>query len=388
MKKELNNLNAHGLLEFAIEISKHDDRIDRCKKHEGRTIAFVTLCAVLSGFRDWEEIGEYGKCKKSLLEEYLGPLDSMPSHDTISRFFSLLKPESFEGVYREWISEVFSLRSSSKKDGEHRDQIAIDGKEMCGARENSPVRIVSAYAVKSGISLGQKKVGEKTNEIPAVQELVAELDISDCIVTADAMHCQKKTCKAIIEAGGDFFLFAKGNQETLQEAVKEAVDVAMAHPRNNNDRYETTDKPEGRDWCIRQCIAVGEPLYLGRLHKEWPEVQSFGIIISERPGQKEVIREERYFITSLKMNAKLFLQTARDHWAVENGLHWRLDVDFQEDKSRKKRNAALNFSLVNKMAMAILSFDRKKEPLRRKRQRAALKDEYLKELLGNLEEIL
>ena len=321
-------MSTHGLLDFAIEISKHDDRIDRCKKHEGRTIAFVTLCAVLSGFRGWEEIGEYGKCKQSLMEEYLGPLDSMPSHDTISRFFSLLKPESFEGVYRQWISEVFRLRSSPKKDGEHRDQIAIDGKEMCGARENSPVRIVSAYAVKSGISLGQKKVGEKTNEIPAVQALVAELDISDCIVTADAMHCQKKTCKAIIEAEGDYFLFAKGNQESLQEAVKEAVDVAMTHPRNNNDRYKTTDKPDGRDWCVRQCIAVGEPLYLGRLHKEWPGVQSFGIIISERPGEKEVIREERYFITSLKMDAKLFLHTARDHWAVENGLHWRLDVDF------------------------------------------------------------
>lgn len=388
MDKELFGSGPHGLLDFAIEISKHDNRIDRCKKHDGRTIAFVTLCAVLSGFRGWEEIGEYGKCKQSLMEEYLGPLDGMPSHDTISRFFSLLKPESFEGVYREWILEIFRLRSSPPKDGGYRDQIAVDGKEMCGARDDSPVRMVSAYAVKSGISLGQKKVEEKTNEIPALQELVAELDVSDCIVTADAMHCQKKTCKAIIEGGGNFFLFAKGNQEKLKQAVKEAVEVAMAHPRNNNDRYKTIDKPDGKGWWIRQCIAVGEPLYLGRLHKEWPELHSFGIIISERPGEKEVIREERYFITSLKMNAELFLQTARNHWAVENGLHWRLDVDFQEDKSRKKKNAAINFSLINKMAMAILSFDKKKEPLRRKRQRAALKEEYLKQLLGKLEEIL
>ena len=122
MDKELVGSVAHGLLDFAIEISKHDDRIDRCKKHEGRTIAFVTLCAVLSGFRGWEEIGEYGKCKQSLMEEYLGPLDGMPSHDTISRFFSLLKPESFEGVYREWILEIFRLRSSPPKDGGYRDQ--------------------------------------------------------------------------------------------------------------------------------------------------------------------------------------------------------------------------------------------------------------------------
>lgn len=219
---------------------------------------------------------------------------------------------------------------------------------MCGAREDSPVRIVSAYAVKSGISLGQKKVEEKTNEIPALQELVAELDVSDCIVTADAMHCQKKTCKAIIEGGGNFFLFAKGNQEKLQQAVKEAVEVAVAHPRNNNDRYKTIDKPDGKDWWIRQRIAVGEPLYLGRLHKEWPELHSFGIIISERPGEKEVIREERYFITSLKMtpNCSFKRQETTGQWRTDyiGGWMWT----FKKISRERKKMLQSTFPLLIK----------------------------------------
>lgn len=388
MKKELSRLGLPAFLDFATEISQHDKRIDRCKKHDGRTIVFITLCAVLSGFRGWEEIADYAKYKRSFLEEYLGPLESLPSHDTISRFFALLKPESFEGVYREWMSELFCLRSAPKPADGHKDQLAIDGKEMCGARTDSPVRMVSAYAVEAGISLGQSQVAEKSNEIPAVQGLVDELDIKDCIITADAMHCQKKTCEAIIRGGGDFFLFAKGNQEQLRAAVAEAVETAKAHPRNNNDRYSMIDHPDRKDWCSRQCIAVGEPLYLGKLHREWPWIKSFGVIISERPAEEGVTREERYFITSLDMDAKLFLKTARNHWGVENGLHWRLDVDFQEDKSRKKKNAAVNFSLINKMAIAILSLDQKKQPLKRKRQRAALSEEYLRDLLGRMKETL
>lgn len=236
-------------MEFSEEISKHDLRIERCKRHEGRTIAFIT--AVLSGFRDCEEISEYGKFKKSLMEEYLSLLDGIPSDDTFRRFFSVIR-----------------------------------------------------------------------------------------------------------------------------------------HPRNNNDRCTLMDRPNGTNWVVRQCVTVGEALYLGKLHREWPWIKSFEVVVSERAKDGGSVREERYFITSLKMDAKLFLKTSRRHWGIENGLHWRLDMDFQEDKSRKRENAALNFSIINKMAISVLNCDKKKEPMVRKRQRAALNDEYLKSLLKNLETVL
>ena len=387
MKKCYKTLKQPDLLMFATEIARHDTRIERCKRHEGRTIAFIVLCAVICGYRTWDEIYEYGKCKKYLMEEYLGPLESVPSADTIGRFFALIKPESFEGVYREWMAEIFRLRKSSKGEKPDREVIAVDGKEICGAAaaEGSPVRVVSAFAVKSGISLGQRVVGEKSNEIPAAQKLVSEIDIRGDIVTADALHCQKDTCKAIVEAGADFFLFVKGNQKSLMKAVADGVDTAL----NSRGRTPTADKKKsyggkaGRNFCVRTCIAISDLSLIEPLRREWPWIKSFGMITLEKEEDGELAREDRYFISSMHADAGLFMKTAREHWGVENGLHWRLDVDFQEDASRKRKNAATNFSVVSKMAIAILGTDQKKEPMRRKRQRASLDDDYLRQLIDN-----
>lgn len=380
-------MECKDLVSFATEVGNHDTRIDRCKLHEGRTIVFITLCAVLCGWRTWDEICEYGKYKKALMEEYLGKLDSTPSADTISRFFALIKPESFEGVYREWMAEIFRLRKSPKDEKPNREVIAIDGKEICGAAsaEGSPVRVVSAYAVESGLSLGQEIVGEKTNEIPALRNLVGELDIKGSIVTADALHCQKDTCEAIVEAGADFFLFAKGNQKFLMNAIANAVDTV-----SNNRGYALSAQKaksyggkSGRGFSVRTCVAISDLSLIEAFRKEWPWIKSFGVVILEKDVAGELVREDRYFISSLKADASLFLKTAREHWGVENGLHWRLDVDFLEDASRKRKNAATNFSIVNKMAMAILGANSDKIPLRRKRQRASMSDDYLRQMIDN-----
>lgn len=375
------------LLDFACEIAKHDTRIERCRIHEGRTIAFIALCAVLSGYRTWDEIHVYAECRKPLMEEYLGELESVPSADTFNRFFSLLRPESFEGVYREWIRDVFRLRSVREGKVSSGEVIAVDGKELRGASSagGAPLRMVSAYAVDAGLSLGQVEVGEKSNEIPAVQELVSELDIKGCTVTADAMHCQRKTCEAIVDNGGDFFLFVKENQKSLLQTVKRSVSDAMSHPRNNNEAYGHFDERRKSNAVYRECVAVGEKYYLGSLLKKWPYVKSFGVVISERAENGRMVKEERYFITSLKMDAGRFLEISRKHWGVENGLHRRLDVDFMEDSSRKRKNAAINFSLVNKIAMAVLGMETsKKEAWVRKKQRAALDDGYMRKLLSFL----
>jgi len=285
------------------------------------------------------------------------------------------------------MAEIFRLRKSPKGEKPDREVIAIDGKEICGAAaaEGSPVRVVSAYAVTSGISLGQSIVGEKTNEIPALRDLVGEIDIKGNIVTADALHCHKDTCEAIIKAGADFFLFVKGNQKFLMQAVADAVDTALnckGYTRPLQSAKNYGNKP-GKGFAVRTCVAVSDLALIGKFHMEWPWIKSFGMITLERVVDGELVREDRYFISSLNADANLFLKTAREHWGVENGLHWRLDVDFQEDASRKRKNAATNFSVVNKMAIAILNADKKKEPMRRKRQRASLSDDYLRQLIDN-----
>lgn len=387
MKTGKKEITTPELLDFACEIAKHDTRIERCRIHEGRTIAFIALCAVLSGYRTWDEIHVYAECRKPLMEEYLGELESVPSADTFNRFFSLLRPESFEGVYREWIRDVFRLRAVREGKVSSGEIIAVDGKELRGASSASgtPLRMVSAYAVNAGLSLGQVEVGEKSNEIPAVQELVSELDIKGCTVTADAMHCQRKTCKAIVDNGGDFFLFVKENQKSLLQKVKRSVSDAMSHPRNNNDACGNLDESRKGNAACRRCVAVGEKYYLGTLLEKWPYVKSFGVIVSERAENGRMVKEERYFITSLKMDARRFVEISRMHWGIENGLHRRLDVDFMEDSSRKRKNAAINFSLVNKIAMTVLGMETsKKEAWVRKKQRAALDDGYMRKLLSIL----
>lgn len=380
MEKESIN-NHDDLLIVSRAIAKHDKRIDRCKKHDATTIVFITLCAVLGGYKTWNEIADYGLYKKALLEQYLGPLDSVPSHDTISRFFSILKPEAFEGEYRKWVGMVFRRH---KSDGDRPDVIAVDGKEIRSASEPGvPVRILSAYSTDWGISLGQEIIGGKTNEIPAMQELVSKLDVKGCLVTADALNCQKKTCQAIIDAKADYLLFAKSNQRKLMEAIEERVNYTMIHPRSNTCKAESMDRTHSRE-IHRKCIVIGEPLYLGSQYKEWTGIKSFGAVINESSEGNET----RYFISSMKMDAEFFLEAARKHWGVENGLHWRLDVDFDEDGTRKKRNAAKNFSIISKMAIAILSMDKSKMPFSRKRMRMAMDDGYFKSMLNKLYENL
>lgn len=369
--------NQEKVLIVSRAIASHDKRIDRCKKHDATTIVFITLCAVLSGYKTWNEIADYGHYKKSLMEQYLGPLDSVPSHDTISRFFSILKPEAFEKEYRDWINMVFNRHKSG--DGKP-DVVAVDGKEIRNASEpGAPIRMLSAFSTDHGISLGQEIIGEKTNEIPAMQELVSKLDVKGCLITADALNCQKKTCQAIIDAGGDYLLFVKSNQRKLMEAIAERVNYTLIHPRNNTCKAESSDYSHSRE-VHRTCVVIGEPRYFGSRYKEWAGIKSFGAVIS---GSAEE-RVTRYFISSMEMDAEFFLEASRRHWGVENGLHWRLDVDFDEDKTRKKKNAAKNFSLISKMAIAILSLDKSKLPFSRKRMRMAMDENYFKSMLNNL----
>ena len=381
MEKEFENIQVSTLLEFVDEVSKHDTRIDRCKVHSARTIVFITFVAILCGYKNWDDIACFGSVRKSFFEEYLGKLDSVPSEDTIRRFFAMVRPESFEGVYRTWLSDVFRLRRSGKS-GE--SIVAIDGKELRSASsaDGSPLRIVSAYAVEDGLSLGQVCVTEKSNEIPAAQQLVEELDISGCIITADAMHCQKKTVEAIVRGKGDYFIFVKGNQEKLRSQIGLCVQEARRHRRQNNDYAEAVEHEHRKKAVTRTCIAVGEQLYLGDMRLEWAGIRSFGVVRSLRYENGRPVTEERAFISSLAMDARRFIDISRMHWGIENGLHWRLDAIFDEDSSRKKRNAEKNVSLLRKLALAMLSMDDTIKKTKKKQMMATLDDGYLHKLLN------
>lgn len=379
IRKSITEASVSNIIDFAIEIEKQDNRIARCQVHSGRTIAFITLCAILCGYRTWNDIADYGKYRKEFIETYVGKMESTPSHDTIARFFNRLSQKKFEGIYRFWIKEALTMRRSPMKENVSKRHIAIDGKELCGAKKDKPIRMVSAYSVQDGISLGQEEIAEKSNEIPAVQKLIEDIDVKGCVVTADAMHCQKKTCRLVIEGGGDFFFFLKSNQGTLLEAVKAAVEPARYRSRNNNDRYEETAHSNRLDWCSRECIVVGEPRALGELYHEWQGIKSFGVIITQTADRDTY---ERYFISSLKMDAKELLNISRNHWGVENGLHRTLDMTFDEDTSKKKENSAVNFSLAVKTAMACLALDTSCKSPKRKMTRAALDPNYLHKLLN------
>lgn len=367
------------LLDVAIEIASHDPRIVRCQIHDARTIVFITLCAVLCGYNTWNDIADYGKYRKAFLEEYLGPLESVPSHDTISRFFMSLSVSGFESVYREWINDVLAMRRRSASLPRKIRQVAIDGKELCGARTYAPVRVVSAFSVEDGVSLGQKRISEKSNEIPAVQELIKELPLSGCVVTADAMHCQKATCEAIKGQGGEFLLFVKDNQKRLSEMLREKVDHIISRPDKGGMSAHLEASDRGTvDQCVRQCMAIGEAGIPEEVKKGWPWIKSFGVVIAETVGKEPF---ERLFISSMKPNAKDLLRVSRGHWAVENNLHRKLDVDFDEDARKKKDTSAVNFSLITKMAMALLAKDKSKTPTKRKMLKAVLNNDYLKYLL-------
>ena len=393
MEKCEKTLKFKDLVMFAEEIAAYDTRKERCQKHAGRTIVFTALCAIICGFREWDSISMFGRKRKALMEEYLGPLESTPSADTIARFFAVVKPECLEGVFRIWMNEIFRLRKMPSDEKPRKEIISIDGKEICGTSslENNPLRIVSAYSSTAGVSLGQETVGEKTNEIPAARKLVECLDVRGTLITAGTLHCQKETCQAVVENGADFFLFVKGNQKFLAQAVQNALDTALNSPcYKPYARYRTQSakKYEGKpdkDFCIRTCVALSDLDLLGDIRKEWPWVKSFGVTSVEKEDKETggIAKEDRYFISSHAADASLFLRTAREHWGVENGLHWRLDVDFKEDDSRKRRNAAINFSLLCKMAMAILGTDKKKRTMKSKRYEALLDENYFRGLLDN-----
>ena len=386
------NAESSKIMQFSLSIEEIDPRIDRCKKHLASNICFLTLAAVFCGAKTWNEIADYGEASDDFFREELDGWESAPSHDTIRRFFMIIPTDKFEHLFRSWVIGVI---------GHYSGVIAFDGKTNHNASETdeeksnrksgykdythkSKLHMITAYATELGFSLGQLRVDDKSNEIPAVQQLIDEVFIPGCTFTADAMHCQKETAKRVLENGGNYFLPVKGNQKELHSWLQQLMDECIKHPRlRRDDRFSMSEQGHGRDER-RTCYSMGDMMYMHRFARQWPGMRTVGCIISERYDSYNhtFSSEYRYFISSLPNNAEMLLKTAREHWNVENNLHWHMDVTFGEDDDRKKNNAAQNFAVIEKMVLAVLKNNELNKPINRKRFRASIDRKYLWQLLN------
>lgn len=369
-------------------IKKHfsplkDPRIKLKTSHKLIDIIVIAICAVICGADAWTQMEEFGKSKLKWFETFLELPKGIPSHNTFGRVFAIISTRLFQSCFQKWIQEVFEIT-----DGQ---VIPIDGKTVRRSHnkksDKSAIHMVHAWASANGVLLGQLKTKEKSNEITAIPELLKLLEVKGCIITIDAMGCQRDIAEAIIEKEADYILAVKGNQEKLEEAIKNTFDEAikkdfedMKHSTN-----QTVDEKHGRTE-VRTCYVLPILYLLGaeEFKNKWKNLTSIILIISERTIDGKTTVEHRFYISSLKKSAKIISSAIRKHWSVENSLHWSLDVAFREDQCRVRiGEAAENFSLLRKIALMYLKNETSlKGGIQTKRLRAGWDSKYLLKVLG------
>lgn len=364
-----------------------DPRREHLREHSFECIFYIAMAAVIGGAESWYEVADFGKMHESFFRSRIKDFKCVPSHDTFNRVFSLLSPSELEKGFRTWIREIC---------GKYRGLVSIDGKEICGAREEKgdgsfeSLRIVSAWASSNGVSLGQEKVSDKSNEIKAIPLLIKALDLEGCIITIDAIACQHEIVSTVIDAKADYLISVKKNQKKLYETIEgwfSDIDIygnnidGRGHIPQTRYRYSITEESSHGRFERRVCQVYNNGL-LSKVLK-WKGVNSVACLTNTKKYIKsgKTTVERRYYITSLPLDSERITETIRSHWSIENNLHWQLDVSFNEDSQKKKKNAAQNFSLLNKIAMTQLKNNKRKASLKGKRKMAGWSDEFLAELL-------
>ncbi len=361
------------ILELALAVPDH--RIDRKKLHLSVDIVFITLAAVICGAETWDDIVRFGESKKEFLQGILLLPEGIPSHDTFNRFFAGLKPGEFEKLFLSWVNELCETIDGV---------VAIDGKTIRGSRKKGPksaIHIVSAFACANNLILGQVKTDQKSNEITAIPELLKALDIEGCTVTIDAMGCQTKIAKSIIDKGANYLLAVKENQKELHANIK---DTFRCVAKENLISHTDLDMGHGRIET-RKCTVTSD---LSELTKSgiWVNLKTLVKIESIRHNKTTGIEstEIRYYISSEAPNPERINNMVRSHWGIENKVHWLLDVAFNEDKSRKRDgNAAENYSTVLRIALNLIKAETTtKSSIKGKRLMAGWDNDYLLKILG------
>jgi predicted transposase YbfD/YdcC len=359
-----------------------DPRIDRSRLHELLDIIAIAICAVVAGADSWDDIEDFGNAKITWLSTFLELPNGIPSHDTFRRLFERLDPDEFQ---KGFLGGIEALHEATE-----RQVVAIDGKclrrSFDRAKGKSALHLVHAWATANHLLLGQVAVDEKSNEITAIPKLLKMLSISGAIVTIDAMGCQKEIARTIRGREADSILALKANHERLFGQVVAFWDRACARLMKGPDIGYHREWSEGHGRTeARRCWATSDLDWLeGR--QEWEGLRSVVLIESERFIGESLSVETRYYLSSLPNDAKLLNQAVRSHWGVENSLHWVLDVTFQEDRSRiKKDNAPENFGLLRRLALCLLKKEcSTKRSIKGKRLRASWDEGYLQRVLcGN-----
>jgi predicted transposase YbfD/YdcC len=303
----------------------------------------------------------------------------VPSHDTFERVFAALDMQTFERCCVAWLREVAGLVGAG--------HIAIDGKTLCGSAgaQQRPLHLVSAWATQANLSLGQVAVDSKSNEITAIPQLLALLDLNGALVTIDAIGCQKTIAKKIVDGGGDYVLVVKGNQEHLLEDIQQTLAQALEGqlPKRVVQTHTTREQGHGRQE-ERSCVVVEHVAGI-RDRREWSQLTTVGMCRRTRTVKGQTSDEICYFIGSRRMAARRYAQALRQHWGIENNLHWQLDVSFHEDASRiENPHGAASLALFRKLALALLKQHPRKDSIARKRKTAALDTEFLAETLAGV----
>lgn len=343
----------------------------------------ISLCAVLSGAEDCEEIAAYGDEKYDFFSQYLNLPNGIPSHDTFNRVLRHLNPKSFSNCLTKWSREIIEELTE-------RYQINIDGKVLKGTgkrgKKTAAICLVSAWAAKEHLSLGQVKVDTKSNEKTAIPQLLEDLDVKDALVSIDAIGCNQAIAAQIISKEGDYLLALKRNQKVLYEEVMDWMTCRKDNCSISFDKYEATDYVAGR--IEQRTVYVCNNLKFIDELQNWKNCRSIIMVNSERcfkNAPDDVSTQTRFYISSALGKAKLFHDFTKGHWSIENNLHWQLDVVFAEDRQRiRKDNGAENFAILRKMALQLITLNKGKQSLKKARKRVAWSQDFLIQILNSI----
>lgn len=359
-----------------------DPRVDRTKDHKLIDILAIAICGVICGAEGWTDIENFGNSKLPWLKTFLELPNGIPSHDTFGRVFSRIDAQQFQLAFSEWVWAVNDMIQGQI--------INLDGKQLRGSKDRvlgkRAIYMVSAWATENELVLGQRKVDEKSNEITAIPELLKLLALSGCIVTIDAIGTQTHIASTIVEEKGDYVLSVKENQGHLYEdiSILFAVDQAQKFKYASLEYAQTTNKDHGRIE-VRECWSTSNPEYLNliRGRQDWMGLQSIAMVVGTRIIEGKETRKVRYYISSLPSHAERLLHIVRQHWSIENDLHWVLDVAMNEDHSRvRKDQAPENFAVLRHMALNLLKHEKTaKGGIHAKQLQAAWKEDYLLKVL-------
>ena len=351
-------------------------------EHRLVDILVIAVCAVIGEAESFEDIADYGRCKRPWLAQFLGLPNGIPSHDTFRRVLMLVDPDAFERSFLGWVRTVFRPEEGAPR------QVAIDGKAVRRSFDRrqgrSPLHLVSAYATEQGLVLAQRAAEEKRGELTVLPELLDGLDLEGCLVSLDALACRPEIAERIVGRGGDYLLALKGNRRKAHAEVKDWFATnAFALGAPLRPCFDAFDESHGR-LVRRRVFACADLSALGTL-ADWPDVRA--VLATETirgiTGRGKVTATIRHYLSSAKLPSEALAAAIRNHWRVENGLHWVLDVTFREDASRvRDRNAGRNLALLRKIALNLARAEHTRSAsLRRKRKQAAWDDTYMARLI-------